>query len=1524
MMTNRGLKGRGLAKRANGRVRPSLEALDQRLLLTVYTVTSNLDSGTGTLRDAITQSNADTKQANEIDFDILPAGQTVIQPLAASGAFPTITQSVLINGSTQPTVDPTATGPAIEIDGSKLGGAPAELTVATNAVTIEGLDFTNLGGAAINLSSGGSDVVQGCYIGIGPTGTTVGNNTGQNGILVNSASNTIGGTTSATRNVISGLSNGIEMSTAATTNTISGNYIGTNAAGTSALPGTTPGFGIDINGPSNVIGGFGSGAGNLISGWGTGININNAGSNTVVGNFIGTDSTGNSGIGNSIDGIFIGGTPGSTNNQIGGAQITGGVAGPVVGNVISDNGRYGIGVNSGSTGTKIQGNNIGIGANNAARLGNGFNGIYLNNVVGTIIGSLGSLPGEGSNTETPFANVIAYNGAKSPLNAPSAGILVNAGSSTGILTNSIYNNAGIGIQLRQESLPTSAPVITSALSGGSQTRIAGTIFEQPLTTYRIQIFSSTTSAAGNGQTFVGDYDVTTDSAGNASISTTLGSAVGVGLYLSATATQNASNFPNTSQFSSPIQVGQAIVSDLAITQTPQAGNPLVGQPYSYTLTVVNNGQDDATGVTITDTLPTNSTLVNTSVGTVTNGVLTIPVGDLAKNATATFTVTVTPSQPTNAFVNSVSVQGDNIDPSPTNNTATDTETVLTDADLTVVLTPTTNPTAIGTPLTFVLTVTNQGPSTANNVQVVVTLPSDYTNISAEPDQGGFSVSGNVLTITTGILPSSGSSTITLMATPSVAGTESTTATVSNPGLNGGAALADPNTANNTTTVPVTAANAADLQLSIAAAPDPVLSSQTLVYTISVYNNGPSGATNPIVTDTLPAGLTYLPDQSSDSSGGTLTFANGVVTATLAALAAGDTDTITIAVTPAGSGEVSNTASVSDTNEIDSDTTNNSATTATAINPADLVVTLNNPSDPLLIGTQYMYSVVVTNNGPADATNVTLKDALGGSAAFAPNAAGTVSGATLTENIGSLASGASMTVLIPFIPGASGPLLDTASVSADQFDSDENTNSATVSNLVNPVDLNVSVSSSASSVMVGSQGTFVITVINNGTTPAPNVLFNQAFPANASYISSTSSQGSVAFSGSTISGNLGTLMPGQAVTVMVVLSPTSVATITDTATVTSDGYELNPADNTGSASINATDQPGSFSFDSALQIVPENAGVVNLAISRSGGTLGAVTLTYSTSDASAIAGVNYVATTGTITFAAGQTTGTISIPIIDDLMVDGATGFFVTITGTTGLGSVGAQSVTAVLVSNTDIDTIPPAVTSFTAVTVGNSINGFVITFDKEMDPTRASLLSNYHIILSNSDFNGKADREIALAGAFYNPINDTVLLVPTASLPANRFYRVVVNGSFGQALTDLSGNVLYGSSGPNSNYDVVYGRGTALRYVDSHQNAVSINISGGGSLEIFRGSTGDAATVTILGAVPGKSKLTGSVSKLTRKASGHTTIGALIGLGSFGQVKSNLTTPGFYVIDAPLTSTISAASVPVTISSGTPKGPSVR
>ncbi|MFZ4655799.1 MAG: NosD domain-containing protein [Caldilineaceae bacterium] len=208
---------------------------------------------------------------------------------------------------------------------------------------------------------GDNNQVVGNWIGVDSTGLrALGNE--QTGILIETANNNlIGGETAPSRNLISGNGVGVFIQSVGTTqNQIKGNWIGVDPSGIRALGNLGSGIAI-VNGPqSNLIGGETSGERNLISGNGRhGINIFNAHNNVVLGNYVGTDVTGSSRLGNKYIGILLNE---ASKNEIGGAK-------PGMGNLISGN-DWGIDITAGSNGNTVQGNKIGVDISGNAAISN--------------------------------------------------------------------------------------------------------------------------------------------------------------------------------------------------------------------------------------------------------------------------------------------------------------------------------------------------------------------------------------------------------------------------------------------------------------------------------------------------------------------------------------------------------------------------------------------------------------------------------------------------------------------------------------------------------------------------------------------------------------------------------------------------------------------------------------------------------------------------------------------------------------------------------------------------------------------------------------------------------------------------------------------------------------------------------------------------------------------------------------------------------------------------------------------------
>jgi parallel beta-helix repeat protein len=310
--------------------------------LSPYTVTTVADSGPGSLREAL------SFHSSPITFAI-GSGVQVIRPLSP---LPTVTAAgTLIDGSTQPGYAGT---PLIVLDGSLAGSSANGLVVTGGSCTIQDLVIDNFAGpsrAAIVLQMHGADVVTGNYLGTDATGSQAQGNT--DGVLVDV--NNLG---TNTNDVISGnliSDNGFGVYLSGSQTQVTGNRIGTNAAGTQALPnayGLYQRTGIVGN---DVIGGFSPADRNLISGNNTGLYLDGTG-DQVLGNYIGTNAAGTAALGNGV-GIYA--TDGT---------ITVGAAAPGAGNVISGNGE---GLYLYGRSALVQGNYIGLNAAGTAAVANG-------------------------------------------------------------------------------------------------------------------------------------------------------------------------------------------------------------------------------------------------------------------------------------------------------------------------------------------------------------------------------------------------------------------------------------------------------------------------------------------------------------------------------------------------------------------------------------------------------------------------------------------------------------------------------------------------------------------------------------------------------------------------------------------------------------------------------------------------------------------------------------------------------------------------------------------------------------------------------------------------------------------------------------------------------------------------------------------------------------------------------------------------------------------------------------------------
>ena len=517
----------------------------------------NDGAGNCTLRAAIQQANA-TTGTDTIAFQITGAGVRTITPATA---LPTVTDPVIIDGYTQPGASANTLPDGdnavllVELSGAGIdtshGVGASGLTISAGSSTVRGLVINRFSlGGGLSLTTAGNNVVEGNFLGTDAAGSAAAGN--GNGVRVtNSSNNQIGGTSPASRNVISGNGNGIFFEQSSNTNQVQGNFIGTDASGKTKLGNGSHGLFVGTNG--NTVGGTAAGARNVISGNGqAGVFIQpglSSPGNTVAGNFIGTDVTGTEAVGNSFVGVWINF---GANGTVGGSAAT-------AGNVISGNAASGVLLTGDlSRNNQIAGNLIGTDASGVRPLGNGRHGIEMPDFAHD---NFIQQQGPGARP-----NVIAFN-------AEDGIRLLAPGTGNTIRLNNIFSNGKLGIDLNGDGVTPNDvgdadggannsqnfPVITSVSSSGGTTTVQGTFSGKPSTIYGFDFFTNAAcdpSGNGEGARFFASSGTMTDASGNSNFSITLPQPLPAGRVLTATASANS--VPrDTSEFSPCSAAGAA-------------------------------------------------------------------------------------------------------------------------------------------------------------------------------------------------------------------------------------------------------------------------------------------------------------------------------------------------------------------------------------------------------------------------------------------------------------------------------------------------------------------------------------------------------------------------------------------------------------------------------------------------------------------------------------------------------------------------------------------------------------------------------------------------------------------------------------------------------------------------------------------------------------------------------------------------------------------------------------------------------
>ncbi len=451
---------------------------------------------------------------------------------------------------------------------------------------------------------------------------------------------------------------------------------------------------------------------------------------------------------------------------------------------------------------------------------------------------------------------------------------------------------------------------------------------------------------------------------------------------------------NTSSSTNPA----SRVADLALVKTASKHSVKIGDTFSYSLEVTNNGPSKATSVAISDEIPAGLSFVSADPGCTyepVNGTVVCAIGTLNNGVSKTVNITVqVDGDAAGQITNHASTSAQQNDPDPSNNS--DDETVdASGADLKVTKTlkSPSAPVKTGDTVVYEIKVENNGPSDATGVVLYDALPAGLTAVSANDAE--CDVSGGAVTCPIGDLANGATYTVEVTGKVKPGQDElvnKATATGNED---------DPNPGDNEDEVTTPVTPQADLAIQKLASVAEIVPGEEFTYTFKVTNNGPDNVTGITVTDTLPAGLTYVDGAPGCNAVGQ------VVTCTINFLAAGGSGQTGISVKYTGNANsVANTAKVgSDVPDPNPD--NNTSTIENPVVEANadvqIVKTVDN-ADPQA-GDTITYTLTVKNNGPGVAKGVVATDQLPSGVTFvSADAPCTELNGKVTCPAGDLASG----------------------------------------------------------------------------------------------------------------------------------------------------------------------------------------------------------------------------------------------------------------------------------------------------------------------------------------------------------------------------------------------------------------------------------------------------------------------------------------------------------------------------------------
>ena len=550
------------------------------------------------------------------------------------------------------------------------------------------------------------------------------------------------------------------------------------------------------------------------------------------------------------------------------------------------------------------------------------------------------------------------------------------------------------------------------------------------------------------------------------------------------------NITNTVNASSNVTVNKTANNNTTVVNTAcdveiiKEVNPtavFVNGTVVWTITVVNNGPNVARDVVVRDTLPDGVEVI----GTISNGgelkgkSIVWKLGDLEayKPVVLTFVTKVTGE---GNITNVVVVNTTTPDTNESNNKADNTTYANPICDLEITKKVSAEVIFVNDIVVWTITVVNNGPSTAKGVIIEDTLPDGVEIIGEIPYNGVRSANSIVWNL--GDLEVNDTVTISFATKITREGKNNNFVFVNS-------TTPDSDMSNNKANNTTYANPICDLVITKIVSAEEIFVNDTVVWTITVVNNGPSAAKDVVVKDSIPSGLVFTTPEGCTFDGKYLIWNIGTLNANASV-------TLELTTKVVRDGNITNIVVVNSTTP-DSNESNNKANNTTYANPiCDLEITKKVNATGVYVNDIVEWTIIVLNRGPSSAVGVVVIDTLpdGLEIISATPSVGGFDKQTRIWKIDELDNNESVFLILVTQVKTNNTFTNIVTVNSTTPDSNESNNHAQNTTIASPIcDLEITKLVNASGVNVGDVVKWTITVVNNGPSTAKDVVVNDALP-----------------------------------------------------------------------------------------------------------------------------------------------------------------------------------------------------------------------------------------------------------------------------------------------------------------------------------------------------------------------------------------------------------------------------------------------